>query len=43
VVYDLLDRSADEKWRERARLARHDAEEVADSIGHESDPLGSEG
>jgi HAE1 family hydrophobic/amphiphilic exporter-1 len=43
VVYDLLDRSADAKWRERARLARHDAEEVADSIGHESDPLGSEG
>ncbi|NUS39957.1 MAG: efflux RND transporter permease subunit, partial [Lysobacter sp.] len=43
VVYDLLDRSADERWVERARRARHDAEEVADSIGHESDPLGSEG
>lgn len=43
VVYDLLDRSADERWVERARRARHDAEEVADSIGHEADPLGSEG
>jgi HAE1 family hydrophobic/amphiphilic exporter-1 len=43
VVYDLLDRSADERWRERARRARHDAEEVADSIRHEGDPLGSEG
>jgi HAE1 family hydrophobic/amphiphilic exporter-1 len=43
VVYDLLDRSADERWRERARRARHDAEEVADSISHEADPLGNEG
>jgi HAE1 family hydrophobic/amphiphilic exporter-1 len=43
VVYDVLDRSADERWRERARRARHDAEEVAASISHEADPLGNEG
>ncbi|HSR66289.1 MAG TPA: efflux RND transporter permease subunit [Xanthomonadaceae bacterium] len=43
VVYDLLDRSADARWVERARRARHDAEEVADNIRHESDPLGNEG
>jgi HAE1 family hydrophobic/amphiphilic exporter-1 len=43
VVYDLLDRSADETWRERARRARHDAEEVADNIRHDADPLAGEG
>jgi HAE1 family hydrophobic/amphiphilic exporter-1 len=43
VVYDLLDRSADETWRERARRARRDADVVADSLRHESDPLAGEG
>jgi HAE1 family hydrophobic/amphiphilic exporter-1 len=43
VVYDLLDRSADEVWRERARRARREATVVADSLRHESDPLAGEG
>jgi HAE1 family hydrophobic/amphiphilic exporter-1 len=43
VVYDLLDRKPDEYYAERGRRARHDAEEVADSIRHEGDALGGQG
>ena len=43
VVYDLLDRRPDDYYAERGRRARHDAEEVAESIRHEGDALGAEG
>jgi HAE1 family hydrophobic/amphiphilic exporter-1 len=40
VVYDLLDRKSDESYAERGRRARHDAEQLAEGIRHEGDPLG---
>jgi HAE1 family hydrophobic/amphiphilic exporter-1 len=43
VVYDLLDRRPDDYYAERGRRARHDAEEVAESIRHEGDALGEHG
>jgi HAE1 family hydrophobic/amphiphilic exporter-1 len=39
VVYDLLDRRADEYYRERGRRARRDAEAVAATIEDEQAPL----
>ncbi|MCL1633571.1 efflux RND transporter permease subunit [Luteimonas sp. SX5] len=39
VVYDLLDRRADEYYRERGRRARRDAEAVAEHIHDEQAPL----
>jgi HAE1 family hydrophobic/amphiphilic exporter-1 len=39
VVYDLLDRRADAYYRERGRRARRDAQEVAEHVAHDQDPL----
>lgn len=43
VVYDLLDRRADEYYRERGRRARRDAEAVAEHIHEEQAPLSDSG
>lgn len=40
VVYDLLDRRADDYYVERVRRARRDAAAAADLIDHDADPLG---
>lgn len=42
VVYDLLDRRSDEYYVERARRARRDADEAADRLAHDQDPLTGE-
>nr|WP_245156337.1 efflux RND transporter permease subunit [Lysobacter solisilvae] len=39
VVYDRLDRRADEYYRERGRRNRRDQAEVATALEHEGDPL----
>ncbi|HEX5662882.1 MAG TPA: efflux RND transporter permease subunit [Xanthomonadaceae bacterium] len=39
VVYDLLDRRADAYYRERGRRARREAQEVAEHVAHDQDPL----
>jgi HAE1 family hydrophobic/amphiphilic exporter-1 len=39
VVYDLLDRRADEYYRERGRRARRDSAEVVAGISGEQVPL----
>ncbi|WP_415253967.1 efflux RND transporter permease subunit [Thermomonas sp.] len=39
VVYDLLDRTPDDRYAERGRRARSDAEAVAEVLAHEHDPL----
>ncbi len=39
VVYDLLDRKPDEYYAERGRRARSVAEQAAEMISHEHDPL----
>jgi HAE1 family hydrophobic/amphiphilic exporter-1 len=39
VVYDLLDRRADEYYRERGRLARRDSTQVVAGISGEQVPL----
>ncbi len=43
VVYDLLDRRADEYYAERARRARQDSAAAAELIGHDQDPLADGG
>jgi HAE1 family hydrophobic/amphiphilic exporter-1 len=40
IVYDLLDRKPDEYYAERGRRARSVAEQAAEVIAHEHDPLG---
>ena len=39
VVYDLLDRKADDFYAERGRRARRDAAAVAEVLAHDQDPL----
>ncbi len=39
VVYDLLDRKPDAYYAQRGRLARREAQQVAQVLSHEHDPL----
>ncbi|WP_231120449.1 efflux RND transporter permease subunit [Cognatilysobacter tabacisoli] len=39
IVYDLLDRRADEYYRERGRRARRERAEAADALSHDQDAL----
>ncbi|EDN82740.1 hypothetical protein BIFADO_01513 [Bifidobacterium adolescentis L2-32] len=39
VVYDLLDRRGDAYYRERVRKARRRDAAVAETLGHDNDPL----
>ncbi len=43
VVYDLLDRRADDYYLERGRRARREATEAASAIGHDDDAIRGEG